>query len=192
MARTPEFDQADILNKAMTVFWTKGYRDTSVVDLEQATGLKPGSLYNAFGSKKGLFLKSVDHYVTQVVERRTARLLELDHPIEAIDDFFRTAFENLEKEQLIGCLLTNTATEFGSIDPDIQMRIRQGLARIETAFQERLVDAQTKGLLAAEKNPAALAVHLLSCYQGFGVIGRLTRDKERLTVITEQALLSLR
>lgn len=192
MARKAEFDYADILNRAMMVFWTKGYRDTSVVDLEEATGLKPGSLYNAFGSKKGLFLKAIDHYVAEIVDRRTARLLEPDNPIEAIAEFFQSAFEDLESEQLIGCLLTNTATEFGSVDPDIQAEVQSGLDRIEAVFCQRLVDAQSKGLLPADKDSAALAVHLLSCYQGFGVIGRLTRDKKRLAIIAEHALVSLK
>ncbi|MEP3278015.1 MAG: TetR/AcrR family transcriptional regulator [Stappiaceae bacterium] len=192
MGRSPEFEIDDILGKAMGVFWANGYRDTSMTDLENATSLRPGSIYHAFGSKKGLFLAALDHYVKQVVDTRVSHLLEIDNPMEAIEDFFRSTFEAFNPDQLIGCMLTNTATEVGATDSDIQERIEAGLSRIEGAFESRLTEAQGKNLLAADKNAKTLALHLVSCYQGLAVIGRLTRDKDRLRVISDQALASLK
>jgi TetR/AcrR family transcriptional repressor of nem operon len=61
MARPAEFDRNDVLNKAMDVFWRTGYTATSVSDLVHATNLKPGSLYAAFNSKRGLFLEVIDN-----------------------------------------------------------------------------------------------------------------------------------
>lgn len=182
----------DTLGRAMETFWIKGFQGTSMVDLEIATRLKPGSLYNAFGSKKGLFLKCVDHYLDRVVGLRLQTLLGADEPLPAIDAFFRTSYEDLDPDQLIGCLMTNSATEIGFDDPDIRDRLVAGISKIEQALQERLLEAQRNGDLDPDKNCAVLALHLTSCFQGLGVIGRLTRDKTRLATIADAALLSLR
>ncbi len=188
MARHAEFDRDKVLDAAMQVFWTKGYQATSVVDLERATGLKPGSLYNAFDSKKGLFLAVIAHYRETVVGLRVATILDSGRPMEGIEAFFRTAYDGFEAEQLIGCLLTNTATEMAPDDPEIQEAVASGITMIENAFRRRIREAQAAGEIDAGVDAAATAVHLTSCFQGLGVIGRLTRDPERLKAITEQAL----
>ena len=175
----------------MCLFWEKGYRNTSMADLERATGLNPGSLYNAFESKKGIFLRSLEHYSDTFVGGRIRSLKDGSEPIAAIERFFRTAYEDLPPADLLGCLLTNTATELGCDDPEINRLVVSAIDRLETAFRERLEEAKLDGSLPPEKNPTALAAHLLSCYQGMGVIGRLTRDKARLSAITQSALESL-
>ena len=63
MGRARAFDESDVLQGAMGVFWERGFRNTSVKDLERATGLNPGSLYHAYGSKHGLFVAVLDHYI---------------------------------------------------------------------------------------------------------------------------------
>jgi len=55
MARPIEFDREEVLQKAIGVFWQKGYSATSIKNLVEATGLQPGSIYAAFGDKRGLF-----------------------------------------------------------------------------------------------------------------------------------------
>lgn len=192
MGRHQEFDAGEVLEGAMWVFWEKGYRATSLVDLEKATGLQPGSIYNAFGSKKGLFLTVLDHYREQVVGERVKTLLHSGKPLEAIEAFFRTAYEDLEPDDLAGCLLTNSATEIGLGDAEIQACVSAGVTCIETAFRARLEEALAVGDLGPDKDPALLAAHLSACFQGFGVIGRLTRDKARLDAISEAAMMSLR
>ena len=67
-----------------------------------------------------------------------------------------------------------------------------GMEMIESGFRRRIVEAQTLALIGPEKDPDALALHLLSCFQGLGVVGRLTQDKNRLKRMTQSALDSLR
>lgn len=192
MGRHQEFEREQVLEGAMWVFWEKGFRATSMLDLEAATGLQPGSIYNAFGSKKGLFLAVLDFYREQVVGQRVWVLLQTADPLAAIEAFFRSAYEDLAPEQLTGCLLTNSATEMAKTDKDIQACVAAGISQIETAFQERLIEAQVAGDLSPDKDPALLAAHLNACFQGFGVVGRLTRDKARLDAICDAAMMSLR
>lgn len=191
MARHIEFEQSGVLDAAMSVFWTKGYQATSMLDLEQATSLKPGSIYNSFKSKKGLFLAVIAHYQESMVGMRIHSVLNQGTPVQGIEEFFRTTYMDFEPDQLIGCLLTNTATELSDSDKDIQHYVTEGIAMIERAFLSRLLEAKEMGEIAPDTDVNALALHLTSCYQGLCVVGRLTRDSERLKVIADQALASL-
>jgi TetR/AcrR family transcriptional regulator, transcriptional repressor for nem operon len=75
MARPRSFDPDEVLDRAMRRFWERGYRETSVDDLVEATGVKPGSLYNAFhGRKRELFLGSLERYSKLVVPEKLGAL----------------------------------------------------------------------------------------------------------------------
>ena len=191
MARHREFEQSGVLDAAMAVFWNKGYQATSMLDLEKATSLKPGSIYNSFKSKKGLFLAVIEHYREKMVGVRISSVLNQGHPIQGIEDFFRTTYLNFEPDQLIGCMLTNTATELSDSDKDIQSYVTAGIEMIEEAFAKCLNEAKMSGVIYSEVDVEKLALHLTSCYQGLCVVGRLTRDSDRLKVIADQTLASI-
>ena len=188
MARPQIFDETEVIDSAMRLFWSQGYVDTGMSQILEATRLKPGSFYNAFSSKKALFLKSLEHYNDQVVAIRIANHLNAEDPVDAIEDFFLSGFEPVPNRELIGCLLTNTATEVGKSDADINHVVWSGLHKIEQAFKRRIIEAQEFGLVASELDPEAAALHLLSCFQGMSVIGRLTQDKAKLRSLTSTAL----
>lgn len=191
MPRPNRFERHDILDNALAVFWLKGYDATSIADLEQATGLRPGSLYNSFGSKRGLFLEAIDRYVETVVDARIEAYLSGGKPLAAIKKFFRTAYDPTPDGQLYGCLLTNTATELGTTQSEVALRVRRGLERIRIAFHRRLQEAIEGGSLAADASSKNLSVHLLSCFQGLCVNARMTSDRRKLGVITNAAISTL-
>ena len=62
MARPREFDERAVLDAAVQCFWARGYEATSVRDLAQGMGLTSASLYNAFGDKRSLYRRALDHY----------------------------------------------------------------------------------------------------------------------------------
>lgn len=191
MARTTRFDKTNVLEAALTVFWEKGYSSTSMLDLEKATGLKPGSIYNSFKSKKGLFLSVLTHYQETVIQMRIDRFLLKGGPLQGIESFFRSTYEDVLPEHLVGCLLTNTATELSDRDGDIQAFVIQGVAMLESAFSGRLSEAKTDGLIDSKVDIKAVSVFLTSSFQGLCVIGRLTKDSSRIKLIVDQALATI-
>ena len=96
MAGVKQFDRIDVLDRAMALFWRRGYEATSIQDLVDATGINRGSLYASFTSKKGLFLAVLDHYAEKLGKPLTDAL---DDP----DGFLRykvvVAIEKLHREQ---------------------------------------------------------------------------------------------
>lgn len=192
MARPQTFNKTDVIDVAMRLFWSQGYVDTGMSQILEVTQLKPGSFYNAFSNKKALFINALEHYNEHVMANRIARYLNAEDPLEAIELFFMSPIDPGSTQKMEGCLLTNTATEMGQLDPDINRVVWSGMSQVKQALKRRIVEAKEKGLLDQTVEPEETALHLLSCLQGMGVIGRLTRDKKKLRSLVRTALMILR
>ncbi|TXL21394.1 hypothetical protein BMR06_00995 [Methylococcaceae bacterium HT5] len=95
MARSKAFNEEEVLDKAVAVFWAKGYEATSMQDLVEAMGIQRGSLYATFGSKQQLFLQSLERYGKVVVKQFLDILESKPSAIESIELFFAQLVEHL-------------------------------------------------------------------------------------------------
>lgn len=189
MARPREFDYDQVLDKAVTTFWSKGYEATSIQDLVDATGLHRGSLYAAFGSKQELFLTVLDRYNSVVVQRLLEVLDGEASGQAAIHRFFATLIEHcLNAGPLRGCLVTNSAVERGLSCPETAARVGACLERLELGFLRCLERMQATGELAGDKDIRALARHLTSVLQGLLVIGKIRAERAVLEDIVAVGL----
>lgn len=113
MARTQSFDQHTVIRAARTLFWRSGYETASIPDLEEATGLSRSSIYNSFGSKRGLFDAAVQNYLDEVIRPRLKPLTATQVEADAITTYLtglRDAFSaHNSMPAHNGCLLINTA-----------------------------------------------------------------------------------
>lgn len=165
MARTRSFDEAEVLWAAMNAFRKHGYTRVSVRQLERATGLTSGSLYNAFGDKDGLFEAALAHYVSAFVAGRVGVHAG---PAATLDDL-EGLFLSILREPLadgFGCLVTNSAVEFGSAQSVASRGVRDGL---------QLVERGIRGVLEREIGAARAAretTHLVLLYHGLLVLSR--------------------
>ncbi|MBD0673586.1 TetR/AcrR family transcriptional regulator [Streptomyces sp. CBMA156] len=190
MGRKQVWDQTEVLAGAMRLFRRRGYLGASVRDIEEATGLHPGSLYRVFQSKEGLFCAALDAYNDQVVQGRVrAHLLEQPDPVAGIRSFFTSAFETgLERDP--GCLLTNTAVESFTVS-QAAAGVRRGLKAIESGFADALTRARALGLLSADLDVEVSAARLLALYQGLLVLVRAGTPRTKLHTITDGAMASI-
>ncbi|MDQ0931121.1 TetR/AcrR family transcriptional regulator [Streptomyces turgidiscabies] len=190
MGRKQLWDQAEVLTSAMRLFRRRGYLGASLRDIEEATGLHPGSLYRVFESKEGLFRAALDAYNEQVVQGRVrVHLLEPADPVAGIRSFFTSAFETgLDPDP--GCLLTNTAVESFTV-PQAATGVRRGLDAIESGFADALTRARTLGLLSADLDVEVSAAQLLALYQGLLVLVRAGTPLTKLHTITDGAMASI-
>ncbi len=151
MARPKQFDPDKILDQAMRLFWQKGYEATSIQDLVETLGINRYSLYDSFGDKRGLFLRSLERYTEQVFARSLTELEGSELGIEAIEHYFANlcqwADSNLNKR---GCLLVNTAVEQASHDRATNTYIKRQCERVEHAFFAALTRAEERGQLRAQ------------------------------------------
>lgn len=165
MARTRSFDETEILWGAMDAFRRNGYAGVSIKQLEQATGLSSGSLYNAYGDKEGLFRAALAHYVDAFVAERVQAFAG---PAATLDDL-EQLFLSMLRAPLAdgyGCLVINSAVEFGPGPSIATDGIRKGLGMVASGI--RTVLAREIG--APQAAPATQ--HLMLLYQGILVRAR--------------------
>ncbi|MBT2469657.1 TetR/AcrR family transcriptional regulator [Streptomyces sp. ISL-66] len=194
MGRKQVWDQGEVLASAMRLFRRRGYLGASLRDLEEATGMHPGSLYRAFHSKEGLFSAALDAYNEQVVEGRVrVHLRDAKDPVAGIRSFFTSAFDTGPgpgAEPDPGCLLTNTAVESFTV-PQATPGVRRGLETIESGFADALTRARAQRQLPAELDVETSAAQLLAVYQGLLVLVRSGTGAAKLHTITNGALASI-
>ena len=193
MARPAAFDRDVVLGQATQTFWERGYCATSISQLVEATGLKPGSLYAAFDSKEGLFLAALDHYAAESRRRLAEALNEADDPLLGIERFLRELVETQYATQPPrGCLLVNTALELGRHNLTVQRRVRQHLDAIEGELRQALEAARGAEHLGPAASPAALAKLLMTTVWGLRVLGGTGADASQAEQVVDQIVTILR
>ena len=192
MWRPKEFDRDVVLDRAMQLFWSRGYEATSIEHLVARMGIRRGSLYGTFGDKRALFFAAIDRYDRVV----TAKLLAiLDAPgsgKDAIRRFFRLKVDlSLKPGRPRGCLVTNSTAELASRDRAAASRVGAVLTRIEAAFHRAVVRAQQAGEIDPARDPRALARFLTSSAQGLSVMAKACPDRIVLKDIAAVTLAAL-
>jgi TetR/AcrR family transcriptional regulator, transcriptional repressor for nem operon len=171
MGRSRSYDEDKVLTDVMHAFRREGYAGLSIPQIEAATGLSSGSLYNSFGDKRGIFLAAFDHYLHAVLERRIARFARRADGLAGLRQLFLTLLREPHGETS-GCLITNSAIEFGAAGDAIQSGVRRGFSILERLFADRLAEAKAAGAVHESLDPKVAAVRLLALYQGVLVLVR--------------------
>ncbi|WP_321799278.1 TetR/AcrR family transcriptional regulator [Caballeronia sp. J97] len=174
MARPRNFDEDSVLDAVAEAFWTHGYEGTSTRDLVQYTGLTQPSLYNAFGDKRALFLRALDHYLEHTLRERIQRLESTMTPDRAISAFFREIVErSVSDEHRRGCMLVNAALGVSPEDEEFRELIAEEISLMR-AFFERCMKAGLKSGDIERVMPAdAAATSLLAVLLGVRVLARV-------------------
>jgi len=170
VGRPREFDEGAALEAAMDAFWQKGYEATSMADLCSCTGLHKGSLYQAFGDKHALFMRSLHHYADTEFKEGAAVAMQHESPLESIRALVRTVCSYLEEGK--GCLMINSMVELAPHDPEVKKLLAtEGQRRIHV-LTEFLMRAQQLGEIRAELVPEKLAQQLMIGLAGSAAMGK--------------------
>ena len=181
MPRPKEFDPDKALEKAMQVFWRKGYEATSVQDLVDQMGINRFSLYATFGDKHRLFLSALNRYQQKLVSENLRALEHSQEGLQAIRRFFQASVEwALAQKSCQGCLMTNSTVELAAHDKDAAAIVRASLKRIEEAFYKALLRAREKGEIGESQNLRDYARFLTNNAQGLGVLTKVRPDRRVL------------
>ena len=180
MARPREFDETAALDAAVQCFWKRGYEATSTRDLAAKMGITGASLYNAFGDKRSLYRRALDHYVDQSFRDRIGRFEGNFGPRDAIGAFFDEIVKrSLSDKQRKGCMLVNSALEVAPHDPEFHRVVNAVLEQVEAFFLRCVVAGQRDGTIANSQSAEDLARLLLSTLLGIRVLAR-TRPERAL------------
>ncbi|MEW6689153.1 MAG: TetR family transcriptional regulator C-terminal domain-containing protein [Pseudomonadota bacterium] len=188
MPRPREFDPDKALDTATRLFWSRGFKHTSLDGLCAATGLNRSSLYAAFGAKRDLYLSALARY-----EEGSAARIAAAFAVRPARDGLKRFFDSLIDAIVAGpgrrgCFIGNCAAEMAQLDRTAAARVRRSLARIEAAFREGLEEARARGELPRRSDPAALARFLTAGVQGLRLVGKANPDRASLNDIAETML----
>jgi TetR/AcrR family transcriptional repressor of nem operon len=187
MAGVKRFDQSAALERAMRVFWERGYEATSIQDLLDATGINRGSLYATFGDKRHLFLAAVDRYMEKVA----MPLFDLAQgdPREAIEGMFEAIIRRTSDRALPrGCLITNSALECRRLGGEIKSRIEHELKLQEAKIYAALRRAVAMKLLSPDQDLRALAHFFLGVAHGLNVVNKAGGETAMLKSMAKVAM----
>jgi TetR/AcrR family transcriptional regulator, transcriptional repressor for nem operon len=183
--RPRSFDMEAAVERAMDVFWWRGYHATALPDLLRATKLSRGSLYAAFGDKHSLFLRALDRYIADALARMGIELDPRRDPVDGLRAYLtgyvdRTIGANGRR----GCLLVATAMELAGRDAEVDRRIRSFFKAMEARVVTALCAAETAGKLADGVEPSTAARILVCFVEGLRVVGKTapTRSTSQATV----------
>ena len=174
------FDRNAVLEKAMDLFWTKGYRNTGMADLLDHVGIQRQSFYNTFGNKEQVFIEAIRLYSNDMLAQMTVILKNDRHPLENIKELFAFWGTISETKEGRGCMMCNSIAEFGFSDTDISMLLRQQIEKLHELFYQSFSQAKEKGYLSADKDARALATSFITLFQGAALLSRMGFGKESL------------
>lgn len=186
------FDVEQTLDKAMQVFWARGYEATSMQDLVHFMGINRGSIYATYGDKRKLFISALQRYDQDWRQSQLAVLESHPSPRAAISKLFNDWIERILRDpDRCGCFLTNTALEMASHDPEIGALVAKTQRETEDFFARLVKKAQGLGEIPAATSPRQAARTLLAALIGMLVLARSRPERALLRSISHGALSAL-
>ena len=163
----------------MRAFWSKGYEATSLKDLMDATGLHKGSIYQAFGDKHALFLKSLDRYLVDMRRQKSEILENAATPLDGIRDVTHMMLEIADDDPVCpkGCMAINAMVELAPHDPTVQQAIGVHMGGMRHSMSTAFADAQDRGQVSCARSPEVLTSLLMTFMAGIATMLKLPLTK---------------
>jgi TetR/AcrR family transcriptional regulator, transcriptional repressor for nem operon len=175
--RSKEFDPDDVLQEALKTFWQQGFEGTNMPELLGSMGVGRASFYNAFGSKREVFLQTLDLYFEMVRTHLEGLILDARDPRTAaallIDGILAVAKRpEANATGWRGCLIGNTALEVGSNDEEIVDRLKIGVEILRALFRKAISLPSSAGVRRSKREIDQIALQLVANVQGLLVLAK--------------------
>ncbi|MCB0518234.1 MAG: TetR/AcrR family transcriptional regulator [Lewinellaceae bacterium] len=189
MPRTKQFDEQEVLQKAMDLFWKKGFHDTSMQELVDHLGINRASLYDTFGGKDALFEKTFEQY-RQMNTKAAETLLASEPSVkEGFKKLFIASLEATVKDkEKKGCFVVNTTTELIPNEEKWMPILDRNRKTFEALFLKHLQRGVAQGEISPDKDLKSIAAMLFALNNGIGVVAKINPSKKDLMKIAEAGL----
>jgi TetR/AcrR family transcriptional regulator, transcriptional repressor for nem operon len=192
MARSREFDEDEVIERAMRVFWRRGYRATSLTQLLEAMRLSKSSFYEAFGTKRDLLLTAIRRYaesgmggLIEPLQRPDAGRAEIEATLRKMVQHARSTAGQR------GCLVNNCISEVAPHDRVVFAATAEIVARLERLLIGVVTRAQARGEIDRAERPRALARFLANTFAGINLAAKSKPEKAALDDVVRVALRAL-
>jgi TetR/AcrR family transcriptional repressor of nem operon len=189
MARTKDFDEAEVLDKAVNLFWLKGYNATSMQDLVDGLGISRSSLYDTYGDKHTLFLKALESYQNAASGRICGILNSAQPARQIIKQLLQFTIDELLKDtNQKGCFMVNSEVEVGPHDEQVSQIICGNDQQVEETIYKVIKKGQENGEITSTQDARALARFTFNTVKGIQVTVKSTTDRAVFDDIIEMAM----
>ncbi|URZ14516.1 TetR/AcrR family transcriptional regulator [Clostridium felsineum] len=179
MGRSKEFEENEVLQRAMELFWMQGYEKTSMNDLVKHMGIHRKSLYDTFGDKHSLYLKVIDRYAKYSTDKLNAEKLKSKTAYQTIQYIFDYIIEG-NKDKHWGCLFVNAATEMGPWDKEVEEKTSESFKKVEDFIARIVREGQEAGEFSSNYDAEILGEILHNTLLGLRVLVRTSASKEKM------------
>ena len=178
MARTKDFDENEVLTKAIQLFWHKGYNGTSMQDLVDALGISRSSLYDTYTDKHTLFVKALESYQCTGMGK-IQEIINTPAPAkETIKKLLEYVIDGLlDDKQQKGCFMVNAEVELAPHDAEINSMVCKNEQQMEDAFYQVIEKGKYSGEITTQQDARALARFIFNTVKGLRVTSKSTTDK---------------
>ena len=192
MVRTRAFSPSDALARAVELFSSKGYAETSMDDIVRATGVSRYGIYGTFGNKRELFEQALERYAEGMGKKSFLRLLEPDASLSHIRAIFDERIASMcTSGDKRGCMLCHTAMELAPHDHEIAGVLQKFLRRMSKAFSVGLESAREKGELRDDLELREAGEYLTGALFGLAVLARAGFPKKTLDAFVDNTMSAL-
>src|ERR1044072_8921310 len=154
--RPRAYDHDTALARAAATFWKAGYAGTSLDDLSEATGMNRPSLYAAFGDKRDLYLKTLDHYRDESRALARAALAD-DPPLRVfLKRFYDKALDLYLEGGPRGCYTVGTAATVAAVDDEVRKFLAGRVRNANDFLRKQIERGQERREVARDADPAVL------------------------------------
>ncbi|WP_298906623.1 TetR/AcrR family transcriptional regulator [uncultured Psychrobacter sp.] len=192
MSRTALYNRQEALERALKLFWQKGFHATSLKDIEEALDMRPGSIYAAFGSKDGLFQEALDYYARLGLTELERILSHHESPLLGLAAYVRQLGGIRDKElPSQACMLVKSLLELGAREQAALQKVEMLLAGMETRFIDCFSAAQQLGELDSTLDATRLGRRLQAEVMGLRAFAQRDVDSEAVHALAEDMALSI-
>lgn len=173
-----------LLAAGLEMMLERGYHDTGIRDLLDATGVPRGSFYHHFDGKRDFALRVIDRYTDRVDEHMNAALGDTERPpLDRVRRFFELTRSAYEAEGFLGCLMGTLGQELSATDQVFRRKLEGCLSALADRIAGCIEEARTRGDVSHDVDPHALANILIDSWEGAALRTRMRRDPAPLDSI---------
>ena len=187
MPRTKTFNREEILEKAMGLFWEKGFHGTSMQNLVDHLGINRASIYDTYGDKYQLYLETLSHYRSRQNHMLNEILADQEDVLQFLEDFLVQQLDDGSCD-VKGCYFVNTSIDMAPHDEKVNKMVIGNMLNFEQKFEVFFEMAQKNGSIGSTESPKTLARYLYNNSMGLRVLARTINDPEIIREIARTAI----
>ncbi|AIY75657.1 TetR/AcrR family transcriptional regulator [Bacillus anthracis] len=191
MGRKISFNKEHVLNKAMHLFWEKGYDATYISDLIETMGISRSTLYDSFGDKDALFKLVLEHYKNYGSQKRNLLFTGINTKA-SLTSFFYQHIEKCYSDDIPkGCMITNSSLLIGQIDPAIEEILINDFNELENVFKQVIEEGKRRGEISQEADTELVVYSLLSLNHSLNIMSKYKKEKNLAYRLVDKTIADL-